>query len=123
MFCRSFEKEEECAICWAGLKGRRTMTLPCGHTYHVMCDRKLRSSACPSRGLCPLCRAPSQAEEGENLSEDYVSDIILSISDMLDIVVTDVDGLSEQVLALWGVDSPGEDEAVGEGDPGLEDCI
>jgi hypothetical protein len=45
---------DECAICCFGMAPAQTASLPCGHSYHCECVRRLREYGVDE--LCPQCR-------------------------------------------------------------------
>ena len=51
------KKNEDCAICLNSLNNN-TQHLPCNHTLHKKCIKKLIISNCPSKHKCPICRCP-----------------------------------------------------------------
>jgi hypothetical protein len=48
---------ENCPICQYTLCTRRPVVyLPCGHSLHLRCEKKMRESLCASCNHCPICR-------------------------------------------------------------------
>lgn len=48
---------ENCPICLYTLRTRRPVVyLPCGHSLHLRCEKKMRDSLCASCNNCPICR-------------------------------------------------------------------
>ena len=58
-----FAREGGCAICMEPMLGRTVVVQPCGHPFHLKCERRLRASRCPTRAACPLCRRSIQASD------------------------------------------------------------
>jgi len=46
-----------CPICQDEIGSRPTVHLPCGHSLHLACHKKLCKSQCQTREQCPSCRA------------------------------------------------------------------
>lgn len=66
-----------CSICLDNLYSRKTMNLPCGHSYHVKCFKLLQKSKLESKHTCPLCRKCYDLEQQE------VDDVLEQIADLL----------------------------------------
>ena len=90
------ENRYRCSLCFGkftdscenggdGCIGGGARMLPCGHVFGKYC---LREALLASRGVCPLCRAPSQIRRvGITVSVEIIEDIMinedLSLSDMM----------------------------------------
>ena len=72
-----YNLNNSCSICLNNLYSRKTMNLPCGHSYHMKCFKLLQNSKLESKNACPLCRQCYDPEQQE------IDDLLKTIADIL----------------------------------------
>lgn len=75
------DEDRNCPLCLEPVRRRPVYYLPCGHSFHMGCHRRLRRSVCLTKHLCPECRHPAFEEPScEEVDMEALMDVIVSFS-------------------------------------------
>ena len=90
------------------MHGKSVAVTPCGHCFHLACEKRLLRSACPTRASCPLCRKVVHNDDSRTDTSCLLYALVSSdvlLDEWLNASGNELDAILDAVLRDW---PPGE---------------